>query len=382
MHIRKKDTLKANQNKRNKEYLIMSNFESILSLNTDAVTSVVITGTISNGIIIYSQMKKPSFNETDIYILALACVDLFACTVMCPQYPFLDVYIEEYNRNNHFALRQLFTCASFFLVMYLGLLTAIALNRVMAVFRPHSYISSVKRSKIIVAVIFCVNLLDAITSINLQRYLLNGYIFANLLKAIQILLCLCLMIICYLSIVVRLQRQKRKVENRSGITTEVTTVTKQVPGPSTSDKHVPYQENKEIETATTSTMGGQIRTPLPLSPKVTNCNWKVTVVNCNSDSAHERATVESGHKKRKTCSKGGNAIHLKTLKMFFTMTALFMASFLPLICIFTRLTNHFYVAYTTFINANANFVVYLCFNADFRKVVFGIAKRIKSLFVK
>ena len=109
------------------DILLTYNTYAPIALHICAVTFFVLTGTITNGIIIYTHTKKHNIGETDIYITALASVGLFSCLVVCPQYPFWGAYIEEYKKNNPFALRQLMISSGIILYLHLGLLTAIAL---------------------------------------------------------------------------------------------------------------------------------------------------------------------------------------------------------------------------------------------------------------
>ena len=90
----------------------MSELELALQFNTNApivlhivaVTFFITTGTILNGIILYIQQKKTNRSEMDIYIITLACVDIFACSVMLPQYPFVGTYQKLYKQGSSFAL--------------------------------------------------------------------------------------------------------------------------------------------------------------------------------------------------------------------------------------------------------------------------------------
>ena len=124
------------------EILLQYNLNAPNLLHIVAVTFFVLTGTICNGIILFIQRKKPNRSEMDIYMLTLACVDLFVCLVICPQYPFVGVYQELYKQGSSFAIRQFCTCAAFAMTMCFGSFTSIALTRVNAVFRTSSFVWS------------------------------------------------------------------------------------------------------------------------------------------------------------------------------------------------------------------------------------------------
>ena len=299
-------------------------------------------------------MNKQSLKETDVYILAMAFVDIFACMVVCPQYPFMEKYIDEYMKHKHFALKQLLTCTGMILYMNLGLLAAIALNRVLAVFRPFTFGSSPKRSKRIVFVIVFTSLFEAIVFGNMRPFVPNADLMVNILTALHILLCLIVLTVSYPLIAIKLHRQGRKV-NRPNDATETT----QEAGTSAERKPKRIREN-EVNKCKTSLQSNQTA-------------FSITAGNCNSVAPQvARKTTDAA---KKIDSKGG-----KTLKIFFVLTLLFLLSFIPLMCLITGLTNYLYVAYTAFISSDINFVVYLCFREDFRKDVHGIWKRIKSCF--
>ena len=197
------------------ETLLQYNLNAPNYLHIVTVTFFVSTGTIFNGIILFIQQKKNNRSEMDIYISTLACVDLFACLVICPQYPFVSVYHELYKQGSSFAIRQFCTFAVFTNTMCLGSFTAIALIRVNAVFRPFTFVWSTKRSKWIVFALFLVSLIGAFFTINVQSYVPHGEAIAIGLIAIQMPLCLILMSVSYLAIFVRLHRQATKFQKYS-----------------------------------------------------------------------------------------------------------------------------------------------------------------------
>ena len=206
----------------------MSTLDFFTELNTNApvtlhifaVTFIVVTGFIGNGIIIYIQMRKQSLKEIDIYILALALDDLFACLVFCPQMAFLNQYIDEYKKGNFFALEQYVASFSLMMLCSLSLLTAIALNRMLAVFRPYTFNQSNTRAKLIVAFILGISLVYIFMRICLSQYMPNG----STLREGFIIFLACAFLgvtsMAYVSIAVKIYRQKRKISPRADTTTD------------------------------------------------------------------------------------------------------------------------------------------------------------------
>ena len=337
-----------------------------VALHIFAVPAIIITGIIGNGLIIYIQIRKPTLKEVDIYILALAFVDLLVCLVICPQYPFLNKYIVESKKGNSFALVELLTCMSLLIWIYPALLTAIALNRFHAVFRPYTYVSSTKRSKLIVAAIIIISFSETVVASLLLNYMPNRYTLGTEFRLTLTWMCLCLFLtsISYLMIVIRLYQHKRKIFNRTASNTEKDGT--QLAGPSTSDQRTGISgDDKENETSKHTFTSRDV---FPLNVKDISrelesppkCIWKRATGGVNT-------------------AKETNAIHRKTLKMFFFTTVLFIVSNFPWVLIISDQTDNIYITYFTFINNNANIVVYSCFNADFRKEIVGIWKNLKSL---
>ena len=96
-------------------FVDMAQFQTILQFDTSApielhifaVTCFVITGGISNGLIIYLKFRNTNIQETYIYITALAFVDIFSCAVLCPQYALMKAQINGFVNYKPFALNQL-----------------------------------------------------------------------------------------------------------------------------------------------------------------------------------------------------------------------------------------------------------------------------------
>ena len=87
--------MKKNIKIENLNHSTMSEFEVMSHWNTNAPLTlhILVTGMIGNGTIIYIKVIKKHLNETDIYILALAIVDLLVCLISCPQTTFFGDYI-------------------------------------------------------------------------------------------------------------------------------------------------------------------------------------------------------------------------------------------------------------------------------------------------
>ena len=197
----------------------MAQFDTLLQFDTDAptalhiiaVTFFMVTGGILNSLIIFLKLRKYILHETDVYILALAGVDIFACVALCPQHPFIASYINWFAEDKPFALSQLMFCVSTVMFIYLQLLTIITVNRVYAVLKPHSFQSSVKRGCLIVASLAILGISHTVIVILFQDVIQHGNEITNVITVFEIALCFGSLSGSYILIFYKLYVRKKKV---------------------------------------------------------------------------------------------------------------------------------------------------------------------------
>ena len=160
--------------------------------------------------LIYVKLKQ-KIQETDIYIIALAVVDIFMSVIVCPQYPLLTQYVNDFKNNNTFALTQFMYSMIILLFIYLQLLCVIALNRLYAVYKPYNFHSSIRRACLIIVILFIASGLHCAmiyyTEISGQnsdavpRFILTG----------ELVMFLTILTISYLLIAFKLYKRKQNV---------------------------------------------------------------------------------------------------------------------------------------------------------------------------
>ena len=91
-----------------------------------------------NSIVIYIYTRGKKLLATEIYYIALAILDILACTILL-QFPFLPYYDE-------LELDIFFTSLTFVLTTNIGILSLMSLDRLKAVTRPLQYKSDSKRT--------------------------------------------------------------------------------------------------------------------------------------------------------------------------------------------------------------------------------------------
>ena len=288
------------------EQAIKLNFEAPIALHLAVVSFFVISGTIFNGLTIYLKLKKSNMQETDAYIVALACVDILQCITICPQYPFMAYYVAEYSKQRPFLFSQYMFCVTILIIIYLQLLTIIAFLRAYAVLKPYRFKSYIKRSFWVMASIVSLSVLNAVTFQKGFVLLTHAELIADIVMSLQVLVCFVILTISYIMIFIKL-----------------------------------YKRSGKFETAI-------------------HLNDNKTIIKLN-------------------VSKSMRAVHVKTMQIFVIITLIFVVSFAPSIFIAFELYNNFNILYIQFFNHNTNFIIYMIFNADFKKDVYSFLERIRKL---
>ena len=80
-----------------------------------------------------------------------------------------------------------------------------------------------------------------------------------------------------------------------------------------------------------------------------------------------KATKEMDQSDRKGNQRKGKPIDTKTVKLFISITVLFVLSFLPPILQLLETVNQFYIMYAYFINHFGNPVIYFIIDSNFRE---------------
>ena len=364
----------------------MSQLESFFTRNMYAPLGVhifvvifyLITGALLNAIVVHLMKVKPKKQELDIYILALALTDIGQTTIVCPQFPFLPQYIDALKDNNSFPLRQVLTFGTFFNMMYFGILTAVAVTRFFAVFRPYDFGRSVERAKWVIALIFLVSVVFAMVMVNGR--LLFQYDETNIAMTMSLPLVLCFiaLLVSYPAIILKLVYHRRKMAFRKSGDIK----TNHLHGPSASMKKKDTSENKSKDNPKpvkgTQTSGGTDEIVHVSSIEIIVSPTPIQNMKATSHKVLETGSQKKEDGKNKPTSRDATALHMKTMKMFAVITVIFLVSCIPIVIVDRHVTKYFYVGYAGFLNHSFNFVVYLYFNADFRKDAFYLWVKLSS----
>ena len=184
------------------------------------VVVLTLVGSLSNGLvlIIYRRDKKQS---GAIYITALAVIDLFTCIVILPQLPFkelienFDWHVQIYLDKVYFAV----ACSGYY--AYLFLQVAMALDQVIAVFRPFKHTRMRKKLNgwlTVVCSLIIVMQTAAIVQPSYKVYQLSLAFFVVLM-----IVCFATLIVSYIATALKLYVQGRAIRPKTERTVSTTT---------------------------------------------------------------------------------------------------------------------------------------------------------------
>lgn len=171
-----------------------------------AVSFFFLVGLVENPLVIYIYSSRKRDCQSDsTYVISLAVLDIIACGVIAPQFPFLRYYGANINLY--------LTFFSWIMLCYLYILVAMSLERLCAVLFPMTYRRTLHRHKYFAVTIFTVTfILIYLTNYPLQGVGSNIRGFWNRILIISsTLVSFMTILVTYIVIVRRLYRQGRKI---------------------------------------------------------------------------------------------------------------------------------------------------------------------------
>ena len=188
------------------------------------VFAFALMGTVSNGLVLkiymFSKGAKPQ-TGSQLYIVALAWIDLLGCLVILPQATFAERQLMP--RIPFVALN------TFAKQAYLYVQVAMTFDRLLAVFRPHQFHRMRCRTNIVVGAVFAVQQLVIQATVVLRPYY-NVNLIGLVVYIPSFALALTFMLVSYPAIAINLYRQSRRIQ--------------QAPATATSQHHVSESQER------------------------------------------------------------------------------------------------------------------------------------------
>ena len=174
------------------------------------ITSLSLSGN-SLVLYIYAKKKKP-MNVGNIFILAMAILDIYASLAIPTQFAMMYTYVKNkiyHERENEWRQEMMLYFFFTVLLLYLELLVSMALDRVWAVFAPFSYTQSKKRILVMIAFEILFSISMAVTLRQTVNTSLGNY--NKVALGMVIIAAFITLAVSYSAIIVRLHRNRKKV---------------------------------------------------------------------------------------------------------------------------------------------------------------------------
>ena len=346
-------------------------------------------GSIANGLVLkiyWRTLRRHSQEASQLYIVALACVDLFGCVFGVSLIPLFEW--GALPREIKGSLQVLHVEA------HLIVQVAMTFDRLFAVFRPHQFTQLRRRTNAILAAIFVVVELILQASYVLDKHFDirfgAGYFFLLILG-----FALFVMIVAYPAIAMRLylhnQRRTagRKVQPQAVATANINTayaefITEQAPVEATTTQTLATATTKQAPVKATTKPEPAEATPKQAPSEATTKKVLVSATIKQAPGAATTkqapaafsinevpasATVNPNHNVSENRER--TKYHLKTMKLYVAILALFVASFIPPML---RIALDFsddtaWLGYIYHVNNIGHPVIYYVFNDSFRDKV-------------
>ena len=175
------------------------------------ISSFIFICLTGNGITIYVHLKSPNKYKTKVYIISLACIDIFACVTFLPMYPFFDKTVDFSAEDD------LFIKLFFFLHMgvagaYNSIVCFTALDRLIAVRFPFEYTKYYKtRTYIVFTLVAVFSLYSGAIAAFYKNHATVWKSEADLIIELQTFLIWMVMILLYVFIIYYLYKQGRHI---------------------------------------------------------------------------------------------------------------------------------------------------------------------------
>ena len=160
---------------------------------------------------IYFNVNKDKLTVGRIFIIGLAILDIFASLSLTPQCPLIGYYRHMRKHGDSTYLDMFFILLVFVMFTYLTILTAIAVDRAVAVCRPFTYKPSRKRTYIVIAVASTLSLMLSLQSRIADILMDTPGRIGKMLIAVVIILSIITILISYSLIVYKLRKQNIKI---------------------------------------------------------------------------------------------------------------------------------------------------------------------------
>ena len=199
-------------------------------VHTLCLSVILILGITGNALVLKSYLKKENFRAHNIYIVTLACIDIFACTVCAPQQALIYYYKRQELDGNPMFMMGYAVQITFVILSYFGMLIVMATERVKMVFQNHMVTPSKNKTFIKVCITITASAVISI-SIFAMQVIINdsqhGFVVGRTLLGFLQIVSFWILFFSYAVILVKVLKRR----NKTGITSDHShTLNKSKPG--------------------------------------------------------------------------------------------------------------------------------------------------------
>ena len=167
---------------------------------------IILITILGNGAVIFVFYKKHLVNGSNVFIIAFAVIDILSATLIAPQICF--DFLVDHSGYNRYIRREIFiVIVNLTILSNVGLLSAVAIDRAWAVFRPFTYSSNKQRHIQTIAAILTL----CVFQTTVQVFVKQLFPFIRFIFPIQILMGIFILFGSYPAIVYKLYRRSGQV---------------------------------------------------------------------------------------------------------------------------------------------------------------------------
>ena len=175
------------------------------------IASFVVCAFLGNGITISIHIIKRKSYQSKLLVIALAFIDLFACTAVLPLYPFIDRNL--ISEENFLVLKIWYGLNIFVFIGNIFLLLLIAFDRFIAVYFPYRYTQYGGGHLTILSILLVTDIVASSLAFAFRHYDMESTVnkILDAISFIFLIVPLILLSILYILIIIKLFKQGRQI---------------------------------------------------------------------------------------------------------------------------------------------------------------------------
>ena len=195
-----------NRTKSNGFNLTLSQSSMYISFHIFITILIIVIALVGNGSVIYIFCKRNLVNGSNTFIIAFAVIDILSATLITPQICF--DFLVNHSGYKLFIRREIFAVIlNMTILSNVGLLSAVAIDRAWAVFKPFTYSANKRRHIQTITIILAICAFQT----TIHAFGKHSFPMLRFITPIQILIGMSIVFVTYPTIVYKLYKGTRKI---------------------------------------------------------------------------------------------------------------------------------------------------------------------------